>query len=146
MTQIKYLAKTHLFAQFRSTLPTSGLVPKDKHAECLLKIEQLESDSIKARTTLEASPNVVSLKKVIDAEYAKFMSERNWRQSVSAHPDLSAIYNSRVAVSECISYARLIFNQGSYEEATKLVNILNLMVDDSADINHMIWAKLVGNR
>ena len=93
---------------------------------------------------METSAHVVTLKKVIDAEYTKFQSERNWKHSVTSHPELSTIYNSRVAVNECIAYSRLVFNHGAYEEAAKLVNILNLMVDDAADINHMTWAKLVG--
>lgn len=83
------------------------------------------------------------MKKAIAEHYDSFKSQKFIRSVLEKNEDLDNLTMSRLMLTQCIKYARLVYNKGQYQESMKMINILYALATEASDILNLIWAKLV---
>ena len=78
-------------------------------------------------------------------DYDSLRQQKFVKSALEKQEALQDIMMSRQQLSDCIAYARLVYNAGRYAESVKLVDLLYSLVDDSADILNLGWAKLANS-
>ena len=139
------LGKTNLHSQKLHLLSQISQTGKDQAEleEVKQSLEAQNEAAKKSKAALEETAVIKQLKQIIGSQvYADLRASKFSRNAIDLIEELKQIIMSRQMLNDGLTYARLLYNTGAYEEAYKLVSLLYPMVDEPQDLLSMSWAKL----